>query len=369
MDGQPASLERRLSERIRSGGPLTFAAFMEAALYDEAGGFYARSPIGETGDFVTSPHVSPVFGELVARQVSEFWELLGRPASFEIVDIGAGDGTLAKHVMAALDSALAGIVGYTAVDRSAAARNLLRRNGIRVAASLDEVGRIEAGCVLANELLDNVPAHWVRRGPDGTLRERYVGLDGEGDLSFVDGSLSTPGLDPLATALAPGADALLSPTALAFVEEIQRALGRGFAWIVDYGFTGGQTATRPHGYRSHRLEDDVLADPGSRDITAGVDFDPLATRAKELGLAVWGPVTQAHALRSLGWAAIDRDRRERQAAAIGARQGIDALHAYSDRSRAAQLIARGGLGDFLVLCLGVNVDPAVEPRSMRGERD
>ncbi len=369
MDDQPAPLGRRLAERIRGGGPLTFAAYMEAALYDEAGGYYARSPIGETGDFVTSPHVSPVFGSLVANQVSDFWWLLGEPAAFEIIEIGAGDGTLATQILGALGPATAGIARYRAVDRSKAARNTLRRNGIQAAASLAEIDGVEAGCVLANELLDNVPAHWVRRGPDGTLRERYVGLDGDGALAFVDAALSTPELEPLAAPLACGAEALLRPAAVALVEEIARVLSRGYAWIVDYGFTGGEAAAGPHGYRAHRLEDDILSAPGSRDITAGVDFDELAARARDLRLAVWGPVTQRHALRSLGWAAIDRDHRERQAAALGARRGIEALHTFSDRGRAAQLIAAGGLGDFLVLCLGVNVDPTRVPRSMREERD
>jgi SAM-dependent MidA family methyltransferase len=364
---EPESLERRIVERIRRDGPMTFAAYMDAALYDESSGYYARLPIGESEDFVTSPHVSPVFGELVAAQVHEFWQLLGEPAPFEIIEAGAGDGTLAVQILGAIVPAMADSVSYTAVDRSHAARHALRRNGIRIAATLGEVAPVEAGCVVANELLDNVAAHWVRRTSDGLLRERCVGLDANGSLSFVDQDLSTPELEPLAGSLRPGAEALVRPAALEVIEEIARMLGRGYAWIVDYGFTGGAMAERPHGYRAHRLEEDVLAAPGSKDITAGVDFDALAGHARQLGLAVWGPVTQRQALRSLGWATIDRDRREAQAAAIGARQGITALRAYSDRGRAAQLIAPGGLGDFLVLGLGVNVDPTRVPQSMRGD--
>ena len=364
---EPESLERRVVERIRRDGPMTFAAYMDAALYDESSGYYARLPIGESEDFATSPHVSPVFGELVATQVKEFWQFLGEPASFEIVEAGAGDGTLAVQILGAMEPAMADIISYTAVDRSQAARNALRRNGIRIAAALGEVAPVEAGCVVANELLDNVPAHWVRREANGPLRERYVDLDTSSTLSFVDRELSMPQLGLLAASLPPGAESLVRPAALEVIEEIARVLGRGYAWIVDYGFTGGATAERPYGYRAHRLEEDVLAAPGSRDITAGVDFDALARHARHLGLVVWGPVTQRHALRSLGWATIDRVRREAQAAAIGARQGITALRAYSDRGRAAQLIASGGLGDFLVLGLGVNVDPTRVPQSMRGD--
>src|SRR5438132_1452138 len=215
---EPESLERRIVERIRRDGPMMFAAFMDAALYDDSGGYYARLPIGESEDFVTSPHVSPVFGELIAAQVHEFWQLLGEPAPFEIVEAGAGDGMLAMQILGAIEPAMADSVSYTAVDRSQAARNALRRNGVRVAAALGEVAPVEAGCGVANELLDNVPAHWVRREANGLLRERYVGLGTSGALSFVDRELSMPQLGLLAASLPPGAESLVRPGALDVIE-------------------------------------------------------------------------------------------------------------------------------------------------------
>src|SRR5918996_5087543 len=78
----------RLRDRIAAEGPITFAEFMEAALYDPDGGFYSRLPVGEEAHFVTSPHLSPVFGRLVARQVAEFWGLLDRPARFGVIEVG-----------------------------------------------------------------------------------------------------------------------------------------------------------------------------------------------------------------------------------------------------------------------------------------
>src|SRR5262249_54573305 len=145
VDESNAALQRRLEDRIRRDGPMTFAEYMEAALYDGAEGYYAHIPIGEDGDFVTSPHVSPVFGELVAAQVAELRRLLGDPGTFEVIELGAGDGTLAERVLGTLGSS----VRYTGVERSADARTALRHKGIRTASSLAEIAPVEAGCLLA----------------------------------------------------------------------------------------------------------------------------------------------------------------------------------------------------------------------------
>src|SRR5438093_13655136 len=125
--GEPrtADLAARLRDRIAAIGPITFAEFMEWALYDPEEGFYARLPVGEEGHFVTSPHLSPVFGRLVARQVAEFWELLDRPAPFDVIEVGAGDGTLAHQILGALPDEVTRVVRFAAVERSAAGRRAL----------------------------------------------------------------------------------------------------------------------------------------------------------------------------------------------------------------------------------------------------
>src|SRR5207244_915286 len=155
---------------------LTFADFMDAALYDPHDGFYSRPAVGEGGDFVTSPHVSPVFGILLANQVEEFWQLLGRPDPFAVVEVGAGDGTLSRQVLGALGPEIRASIRYAAVDRSPAARESLRATDVSVAAELADVAGPVVGCVLANELLDNLPFHRLRRTVRG-LVELYVGWE------------------------------------------------------------------------------------------------------------------------------------------------------------------------------------------------
>ena len=171
-------LKRRLLDRIETEGPISFAEFMEAALYDPAEGFYARPPIGERGHFVTSPHVSPAFGDLLARQLAECWDVLDRPRPFTVVELGAGDGTLGMQIVAAAASVpeLAEALRYLAVERSAGARQSLSERGLEAHPDLASVGGF-TGCVVANEVLDNVPFHRLR-GRGSQVVEVLVGAEG-----------------------------------------------------------------------------------------------------------------------------------------------------------------------------------------------
>jgi SAM-dependent MidA family methyltransferase len=356
------SLSDRLRRRIASGGPVTFAEFMEVALYDPAAGFYSRMPVGEGGDFVTSPHLSSVFGRLVARQVDDFWELLGRPDPFSVIEVGAGDGTLARQVIGGLTGPVRSALRYVAVDRSPAAREFLRRmDGVGVAAGLEEIGAGHVGCILANELLDNLPFHRVR-GRSGGVVELLVSWK-QGEFELVEGRPSTEEVERLAGPLPPEQEAVVRPAADRFVDLAAEVLTRGYVWLVDYGFTSKEEAGSVHGYREQRLVEDVLSDPGSRDITAGVDFAALSGHARSRNLAVWGPITQRDTLLSLGFREWDDQARSRQHQAIAGRRGIEAMRIYSERTKANLLLGKGGLGAFYVLCLGVGTDRA--PRFAR----
>jgi len=356
-----STLASRLRRQIEDAGPITFAQFMEHALYDPAGGFYSRRPVGERGDFVTSPHVSPVFGQLVARQVQEFWDLLGSPNPFRIIDVGAGDGTLARQILEGLDDGLRAAARYIGVEPGVAGRRALEHlsDQISAVARMEDLAGVEAGCVIANELLDNLPFHRVRGGPDGAV-ELFVSLQ-EDRFVLIERPPSSGRIASLAPHLRIGEEAVVSPAGLDFIDRAAALLDRGYVWIIDYG--AGDHGALVHGYRGHRVAEDVLTDPGSRDITAGVDFAALVRHARRLGLSVWGPVTQREALVALGFRELDQQARAEQVRAVNARCGLEALRAYSDRNRASLLVDPSGLGGFLVLCLGVGMDQA--PRSVR----
>jgi SAM-dependent MidA family methyltransferase len=374
--GGRSTLAARLRGRIREQGAITFAGFMEAALYDPEEGFYTRPSVGEGGHFVTSPHVSRVFGELLGRQVEQMWEALGRPEPFSIVEAGAGDGTLAAQILVSLSTELREVARYVAVERSSGARDLLGGLApeVTVCSSFDEVPRGVDGCVLANEVLDNIPFHRLRRVATG-LVELRVGLKeglpaGEDDddiaFSLVEGPVSDERLTRMAPSLFPGEEATVSPGALDFVDQAASAVRRGFVLLIDYGFERSDQTTSVHAYLAHRVEADVLSYPGSRDITAGVNFQALAEHGRARGLAVWGPVSQKAFLDALGHRTWDADARALQVEALAHGRGIDAIRIYSERARAGLLVEPTGLGGFLVLCLGVGVGPEAAPDWLEG---
>ena len=335
---------------IEARGPIPFSEFMELALYGP-GGFYEQPPVGgEGGHFVTSPHVHPVFGKLLAGAIAEAWRHLGSPRPLHVVEIGAGDGTLAAQLLGELHGEVP--IEYVAIERSPGAREKLRDlPGVRVEASLEVLPQGLTGFVVANELLDNVPFERIRRTKDGCMQ---VCVDFRED-SFVEVDIPC---DPELEAIFPrperddvrvvprykrkvNREFPVSEGALAVIDRVGRLLRLGYALFIDYGDATGSAA---HGYRAHRVVRDVLADPGSADITAGVAFDPLVMRAERWGLEILGPMSQSHALRGLGIEGWIESERLKQVASIDKRAGRAALKAYDARQRATQLIDPDGLG-------------------------
>lgn len=319
---------RAIEEAIEDHGPISFAEYMELALYGP-GGFYERPPVGPQGDFVTSPHVHPLFGHLLGSALLELWDLLGRPEPFRLAEVGAGDGTLARQ----LGEALAAVpLSYTALERSAGARSALGTiSGIEVGADLEG----HPDVVLAHELLDNLPFRVFRGGA-----EVFVDLEGGHLVERCEGA---------------GEETIAPEGTFAFVDRLATVLTRGYALLIDYGANG--TSGGPlHGYRAHGVVEDVLADPGSTDITSGVDFGAIGRRAVDRGLQVLGTVTQREALLALGLERWIRDELEAQAAHLEERRGLEAVRTWSGRSRATLLADPAALGRvrwMLVASLGL----------------
>ena len=364
MTRATASLAARLRDRIRREGPITFAAFMEAALYDPDEGFYARAAVGPDADFVTSPHVSPAFGALVARQLGECWELLGRPVPFRVVEAGAGDGTLARQIVAEAGAVpeLAAALRYRAVERSGRARASLTESGVDAHERLEEAGPAEV--VVANELLDNLPFHRVRRRRGG-LVEILVGLAGDRFVE-VEADPSPEALEALQGAPTGGGERPASPALLAFVRHAARTVERGYVFLFDYGFGPGERPGEVHGYLAHRVTGDVLTDPGSRDITAAVDLGAVATEAQRLGLTAWGPVTQRDALLGLGMRLWIQGMRRRAVEAEAREDHGETRRLFEAISRASMLVDEDKLGRLKLLVLGTNGLPA--PAAALGDR-
>ncbi|MBC7106336.1 MAG: SAM-dependent methyltransferase [Firmicutes bacterium] len=304
-------------ERIRRQGPLTFAEYMDLALYHPAYGYYASAVrTGRGGDYYTAPSVHPVFGALLAEQIAEMWRLAGAPPAWRIVEYGAGPGWLAGDILEALEghhpdcfaAARYEIVETAPAPQAAGEGRLRERFGPRVRWFREPPAGAAAGCVLANEFLDALPFHLVRGEPHGGLSELYVGWDGS-RLVEVPGPPSSPRLEEYLACqgvrLAPGQRAEVGLAVLDWVDGVARLLARGYALILDYGLSAAELyhSDRAGGtlrcFRRHRLCADPLVAVGEQDITAHVNFSAVAARARARGLGVLGPVHQGSFLARL----------------------------------------------------------------------
>jgi SAM-dependent MidA family methyltransferase len=308
----PLSLSERLAERILSEGSISFRDFMEAALYDSPEGYYARGArIGERGDFVTSPHVTPAFAAAIARRFRRDTE--GFEGAVDFVEVGAGEGRFLHDFAAALgreDSSFARRVRLTAVERAAAAREKLATgaNAPRILESADELaGGSVSGWIFSNELYDALPVARVCGTSDG-LCELRVGVDSQ-DFTWVRSPASVQYqayLDRFGVTLEPG-QAEISPDAAPLHRRLARALSRGFLVAFDYGHRAPvlyHPLARRNGtiavHTAGRRRQDPLSRPGEVDLTAHVNWDDLIQAGEREGLITRPIVRQGRYLVEAG---------------------------------------------------------------------
>ncbi len=297
------SLTARLAARIAREGPLDIAAFMDVCLHDPDDGYYATRPrLGADGDFITAPHVSQMFGELIGLWAAEVWAGLGRPDRCCWIEVGPGDGTLMRDARRAAVAA-AGFLDAcdlwlleTSVPLAALQAKVLGENGVRWASHLDETPRGRPIILIANEWLDCLPVRQAVATPAG-WRERCVGVDGGGRLAFVLGDAPSRDLPPAP----PG-------TVVEWSEALERAgeaLGRrlmeegGAALLIDYGSDSPGFGDTLQALRAHRKEG-PLDNPGEADLTAHVNFPSFLAAAKAAGAQVTEVSSQGDFLWSLG---------------------------------------------------------------------
>jgi SAM-dependent MidA family methyltransferase len=363
--GQDEKLVARIHAEIGRDGPITFARFMELALYDPDGGYYRAETArpGRAGDFVTAPETHPIFGWTLARAVDEAWERLGRPDPFVLREYGAGTGTLALTVLAGLEatgSRLAGRLRYDPIEAEP-------RRLATIAARFDDAGRSAAlvgpdgaagggpteGVVIANEVLDALPTHRVVGRGDG-LREIFVGTH-DGAFVDVEGDPSTRALaDRLAAegiALADGQRAEICLALEPWLDTVAAGLQRGLLLLIDYGYPAAELydpIRRRDGtlraYLRQRVHDDPYRHVGRQDLTAHVDVTAVERAAVAAGLSHLGTTTQAEFLVGLG---IQKRLQAIQADPATTLEGYLEL-----RSSLMRLLDPGAMGRFRVMGFG-----------------
>jgi NADH dehydrogenase [ubiquinone] 1 alpha subcomplex assembly factor 7 len=305
------SLAGRLAAHIRAHGPLSIADYMRACLSDEREGVYAaRQPIGASGDFITAPEISQIFGELLGLWCVAVWQSMGELPAVTVVELGPGRGTLMADALRAWRSVppFLANVSVALVETSPILRET-QRNALHALpvplAWYPDLDALPAGplIVLANEFLDALPIHqYVRR--DGMWRERAVSLDADAHFVFDEGDPARlegapQALDGAIFETRPAATTLLAALAA-------RAPAAIAALFIDYGHVETGLGDTLQAVAAHNHAD-ALAAPGRADLSAHVDFAALKRDAVSLGLLPYGPMPQGEFLLRLGLAT-RRDR-------------------------------------------------------------
>lgn len=285
-----------IARRIRLTGPITLAEYMETCLLHPEHGYYTtREPFGRPGDFTTAPEISQIFGELCGLALAQSWMDQGRPAPCVLAEPGPGRGTLMADMLRALKAqGMDEAVEVALIEASDRLRGLQRdRLGeVLHLSSVDELPD-EPLFLIANEFFDALPIRQFQR-VEGGWSERVVGLGPEGLQLGLGPRVELPREGKIGDIVedCPAAPGIVAEIAL------RVAAHGGAAIIVDYGGWNGYGDTF-QALRDHTPVD-PLSCPGEADLTAHVDFAPLAAAAIRAGAAVSRPIHQGDWLLSLG---------------------------------------------------------------------
>jgi len=271
----PSAADKITAAIAAAGGAIPFSECMQLALYGQGGFYTTGGRAGRRGgDFITSPEVGPLFGTVIARALDAWWKELGSPSRFDVVECGAGPGTLARSILAAQPEC-ATAMHYAAVEISASQR-ALHPQGVESRETMPD-GPI-TGVILANELLDNLPFRLFVF--DGSWMEAFVSQASGGQFVEV---LRKPDVVPSClpqTALL-GSRAPIQDAAASWIRDCLSKIDDGRLLLFDYcSASTAEISLTPwrewlRTYRDQGRGTHYLSDPGSQDITAQVMFDQL----------------------------------------------------------------------------------------------
>ena len=308
MSDAASPLKARIAREIALTGPMTVADYVTRCLHDPTDGYYATRPaLGEGGDFITAPLVSQMFGELIGLWAVETWQRLGAPERFRLVEVGPGDGTLMDDALRAarlapdfIEACDLILIEPSGPLRAEQARRLAQSDPApRWVRSLDGIDTDAPVILIANEVLDCLPARQFVRTEDGWA-ERRVGVDDDGQLLFGLVGL-TGGFTRPAFQVEPGQTVEMSDQQAAFGRDLGRLMSQtsGAGLLIDYGRDRPGPGDTLQALRRH-AKVDPLASPGQADLTQWADFPTVLEAAVRAGADVTGTRGQGDFLRALG---------------------------------------------------------------------
>lgn len=321
---KPDLVKKILSE-IKIEGKITFARFMELALYDLQDGYYSseRNPIGAQGDYFTTPQVHSIYGRLMARQIIEMLKTLMEEQTLTIMEMGAGCGDLMVVILDEIknkDPEFYKKLQCLMIERSdfmiKRQKEKLNQAGheqkITWYSDLDPIKKEGGitGCIFSNELVDAFPVHRVVM-TDAGLKEIYLSVKDDKIIESVD-DLDSPEIsryfDGFRTKLSIGQQAEVNLKANQWIRSVGAVLNRGVLFTSDYGHTAPDlySPQRMKGtllcYYRHTVSDHPFDHIGEQDITSHVNFTALTRVGSEVGLQLTGFTDQQHFLLSMGLA-------------------------------------------------------------------
>lgn len=314
------ALRKEIVNLINKRGKITFADFMELALYHPEHGYYTsgKEKIGKKGDYYTSSDVHPVFGELIARQLEQMWRLMGK-GWFTVVEMGAGKGRFCYDIINFIKKKFPEFfeeVDYKIVEIS---QNLIERQSSTLKGLEDKVSweslsedgfsfEPVIGSFLSNEFVDSLPVHQVVV-ENNCLKEIYVTIKDDKFCEVID-DLSDLALEDYFAkskiSLKEGQRVEVNLRALDWVKNISRYLKRGFVITIDYGYLAEDlySEQRHRGtlmcYCEHITSENPYERVGSQDITSHVNFSSLMEAGNRCGLNTTGFTRQSKFLIALG---------------------------------------------------------------------
>jgi len=314
-------LQEILIQKIVRDGPLCFEQFMDMALYYPDLGYYARADtrIGKRGDYYTSPHLHPIMGAMIARQLIEFWDFMDRPEEFTAIEMGAGMGYLCRDTLdyiyrsKTIPDSFRRSFRYIIIEPF----RHFREKQQEIIKPLESGSYIEwlddfpeqkiRGCLISNELIDSFPVHLIET--DRGIKEIYVNFNGK---EFVE-EKDTPCTEEITGYLSEFNITLpenyrteINLRIRDWLRGVAEIISEGFILTIDYGYTAGEYyhEERSKGtlmcYYRHEYNENPYQNIGMQDITAHVNFSSLKKWGEELGFYTIGYASQGTYLVSLG---------------------------------------------------------------------
>jgi SAM-dependent MidA family methyltransferase len=342
----PSAAESITAAITAAGGSISFEQYMGLALYGTGGFYQDGGKAGRRGDFITSPEVGPLFAAVIARYLDNCWNEMGCPGSFDVVEVGAGPGTLARGIFDAQPQCLSAMK-YVAVEISESQR-AMHPDFIESVESFPD--RSIQGVVLANELLDNLPFKLFVY--DGAWKEAFVAIgDGGKFVEVLRPVDEVPGVLPKSAPL--GSRAPIQVAASQWMLNVTQKLSRGKVLVFDYcSESTSEIAVLPwrewlRTYKDHERGVHYLLEPGTQDITTQVMIDQLSNAVPELSTR-----SQAEWLQNWGISELvtegNRYWEEHKSA-----PDVSALKMRSRANESQALTSLDGLGAFSVLELNL----------------